>query len=161
MLSSLKRMSQSEIHHSSSFEREHRRLRNLMNRFLCTFVFSNRNARVLMLLWLFFLITQTFVCMHYFRWTTHFFELFWLMISRFSRSFLWNIYKNCRILKNFIFVWDFATSLIAKWFRFFSSSFWFRFVSQSNRSIWFHELKIRIYLCLLAIQRFSNVAISF
>ncbi len=154
-------MSQSKVHHFFSFETEHRRLRNLMSRFLCTFVFSNRNALVLMSLWLFSLITRTLVCMHHFRRTTRSFELIWLMISRFSRSFLWNVYKSCRILRNFVFVWDFATSFTAKWFRFFLSSFWFRFVSQSSRNIWSREFKIRICQCQLADLRRADAAIFF
>jgi hypothetical protein len=138
-----------------------RRTRSRMNHFLCKSAFWGRNVLISMLLWLFSLITRTFVCMRHFRWTTRFFELIWLMILRFSQSFLWNVYKSCKIRKIFAFVWDFATSLIADWFQFFSSSFWFDFVSQSDRDIWSYERKNRIYLCLFVILRFSNVATSF
>jgi hypothetical protein len=82
------------------------------------------------------------------------------MISLSLRNFWWIFCKNCKISKIFKFVSNFVKSIIEEWFRFFSSLFWFHFVSRSNLNIWFRESRIRIYVCLFAVSHFSDLATS-
>jgi hypothetical protein len=76
------------------------------------------------------------------------------------RNFWWIFCKSCKISKISESASNFVKSIIEEWFRFFSSSFWFHLVQRSSLDIWFRERRIRIYLCLLAISHFSDVATS-
>jgi hypothetical protein len=107
----LKRMLQNEVHHSFSSETRLLRIRSLKNHSLCKFAFLSRNASKSMLRLLFFLIIQTRVCRSHFMWRECSCELIWLTIWRFSRNFLWIVYKNYKIKKIFVSVWDFETLL--------------------------------------------------
>jgi hypothetical protein len=154
-------MLQNEVYHSLSSETRLLRIQSLKNHSLCKSAFLSRNASKLMLRLFFFLIIRTRVCKSHFMWKEHSCELILLAIWRFSRNFLWIVYKNYRIQEIFVFIWDFATSFIEELFQFFLNSFLFYFDRRSNLNILSYAQKIRICFYQFANLHRANVAIFF